>query len=130
MSVRVKICGVMTASDAEQACEAGADAIIAHVGTTVGGSIGVKGAVITMKEAVRRTQAIIDAARQSGADAIHPGYGFLSENPRFAAACAEAGITFIGPPADVIERMGSKIAARQIAAAAMRRRHYRGDIKE
>jgi len=62
--------------------------------------------------------AIIDAARRSGADAIHPGYGFLSENPRFAAACAEAGITFIGPPADVIERMGSKIAARQIAQRA------------
>jgi acetyl-CoA/propionyl-CoA carboxylase biotin carboxyl carrier protein len=63
-------------------------------------------------------EAIIDAAQRSGADAIHPGYGFLSENPRFAAACAEAGITFIGPPADVIERMGSKIAARQIAQRA------------
>jgi acetyl-CoA/propionyl-CoA carboxylase biotin carboxyl carrier protein len=63
-------------------------------------------------------EGIIDAAQRSGADAIHPGYGFLSENPRFAAACAEAGITFIGPPADVIERMGSKIAARQIAQRA------------
>ena len=63
-------------------------------------------------------EAIVDAARRSGADAIHPGYGFLSENPRFAAACAGAGITFIGPPADVIERMGSKIAARQIAQRA------------
>src|SRR5262245_44699473 len=61
---------------------------------------------------------IIDAAQRSGADVIHPGYGFLSENPRFAAACVEAGITFIGPPADVIERMGSKIAARDIAQRA------------
>jgi acetyl-CoA/propionyl-CoA carboxylase biotin carboxyl carrier protein len=62
--------------------------------------------------------AIIDAARTSGADAIHPGYGFLSEDAAFAAACADAGITFIGPPAAVIERMGSKVAARRLAAAA------------
>ena len=62
--------------------------------------------------------AIVDAARQSGAEAIHPGYGFLSENPRFARACAEASITFIGPPAPVIERMGSKIAARMTATRA------------
>lgn len=53
-------------------------------------------------------EAILDAARRSGADAIHPGYGFLSENHEFAAACAAAGITFIGPSAAAIELMGSK----------------------
>ncbi len=53
-------------------------------------------------------QAIIDAAKKSGADAIHPGYGFLSENSAFAQACADAGITFIGPPIRAIELMGSK----------------------
>jgi 3-methylcrotonyl-CoA carboxylase alpha subunit len=62
--------------------------------------------------------AILDAARTTGADAIHPGYGFLSENAEFAAACELAGITFIGPPAAVIDRLGSKIAARAIAQKA------------
>ena len=61
---------------------------------------------------------ILTAARDTGADAIHPGYGFLSENPAFAAACAAAGIAFIGPPPAAIERMGSKIAARAVAVAA------------
>jgi acetyl-CoA carboxylase, biotin carboxylase subunit len=56
---------------------------------------------------------IIAVARRSGADAIHPGYGFLSENPRFAHACAEAGIKFIGPTAAAMEMMGSKTRARQ-----------------
>ena len=61
---------------------------------------------------------IIDAARASGADAVHPGYGFLSEDPGLPAACADAGLTFIGPPADVIARFGSKINARRAAAGA------------
>ncbi len=61
---------------------------------------------------------VIDAARASGADAIHPGYGFLSERPALAAACADAGLTFIGPPADVIARMGSKLEARRLMADA------------
>ena len=63
-------------------------------------------------------EAIIAAARASGADAIHPGYGFLSENHDFAAACDASGITFIGPPANVIATMGSKVAARQLAQRA------------
>ena len=61
---------------------------------------------------------VIDAARRVGADAIHPGYGFLSERPALAAACVDAGLTFIGPPAAVIERMGSKLEARQLMEAA------------
>jgi len=61
---------------------------------------------------------IIDAARRLGVEAIHPGYGFLSENAAFAEACAQAGIIFIGPPAAAIRAMGSKTAARQVAIAA------------
>src|SRR5215203_5616792 len=53
--------------------------------------------------------AILDAARETTADGVHPGYGFLSENDTFAARCEEAGIVFIGPPARVIASMGSKI---------------------
>jgi acetyl-CoA carboxylase biotin carboxylase subunit len=56
---------------------------------------------------------ILDVARRSGADAIHPGYGFLSENPKFAQACADAGVKFIGPTAAAMDAMGSKTRARQ-----------------
>ncbi|MEQ9479155.1 MAG: pyruvate carboxylase [Algiphilus sp.] len=61
---------------------------------------------------------ILRIARQCGADAIHPGYGFLSESPEFADACAKAGIAFIGPNGDVMRTLGNKIAARQAAEAA------------
>ena len=67
-----------------------------------------------------RSDAILDAAKKTGSDAIHPGYGFLSENAQFARACQAAGIAFIGPPADVVEAMGSKIEAkRQMHAAGV-----------
>ncbi len=61
---------------------------------------------------------IIKIAKANQVDAIHPGYGFLSERSDFAAACAEAGIRFIGPPADVMARMGDKVAARKSAIDA------------
>ncbi|MBX3159812.1 MAG: acetyl-CoA carboxylase biotin carboxylase subunit [Deltaproteobacteria bacterium] len=61
---------------------------------------------------------ILEACRATGADAVHPGYGFLSENEDFADACAAAGITFIGPSADAMRRMGSKTEARKTVAAA------------
>jgi 3-methylcrotonyl-CoA carboxylase alpha subunit len=64
------------------------------------------------------TDAILNAARESGAEALHPGYGFLSENADFATACSAAGITFIGPDSDAIRLMGSKIEAKKIARKA------------
>jgi acetyl/propionyl-CoA carboxylase alpha subunit len=63
-------------------------------------------------------QQLIAAARAAGADAIHPGYGFLSENPEFAAAVLDAGLTWIGPPVAAVAAMGSKIEAKKMMAAA------------
>jgi acetyl-CoA carboxylase, biotin carboxylase subunit len=63
-------------------------------------------------------EALLEAARETGAEAIHPGYGFLAENARFAAACRDADVTFIGPSAEAIEKMGNKSAARRIALDA------------
>ncbi|MBW3634777.1 MAG: ATP-grasp domain-containing protein, partial [Chloroflexi bacterium] len=62
--------------------------------------------------------AIIELVRSARVDAVHPGYGFLAENPAFASACAEAGVIFVGPPAGAIAAMGDKIEARSIATAA------------
>jgi acetyl-CoA carboxylase biotin carboxylase subunit len=61
---------------------------------------------------------LLDAAKRTGARAIHPGYGFLSENADFADACAAAGLIFVGPPGDVMRKLGEKTAAKQVAIAA------------
>lgn len=69
-------------------------------------------------EAYLSIDEILRVARQAGADAIHPGYGFLSESPEFADACKEAGIIFIGPSSDTMRKLGNKVAARNLALAA------------
>jgi 3-methylcrotonyl-CoA carboxylase alpha subunit len=69
-------------------------------------------------ESYLSVDALIEAARLTVSDAVHPGYGFLSERPAFARACEQAGFIFVGPPATVIEQMGSKIAARALMESA------------
>jgi len=69
-------------------------------------------------ESYLRGDLILEIARRAGADAVHPGYGFLSENADFAEACAKAGVTFIGPPASAMRELGSKTRARQAADRA------------
>lgn len=69
-------------------------------------------------ESYLRIERIVEAAKQTGAQAVHPGYGFLSENELFANACEEAGIVFIGPPVEAIRAMGSKAAAKALMQSA------------
>src|SRR6266540_1593761 len=69
-------------------------------------------------ESYLNIERVIDLALRAGADAVHPGYGFLAENPAFARACAEAGLTFIGPTPEAMHLLGNKIEARRLMAAA------------
>jgi acetyl-CoA carboxylase biotin carboxylase subunit len=70
------------------------------------------------RESYLSIERVVGAARDAGADAVHPGYGFLSENWRFAEACQKAGLTFVGPPPDVLRTMGQKTEARRLVARA------------
>ncbi len=70
------------------------------------------------RESYLRIDKLMDVARHAGCDALHPGYGFLAENAELPRACTEAGITFIGPPADAMETLGSKTSGRQLARRA------------
>src|SRR3954449_8795286 len=69
-------------------------------------------------ESYLKIEKILEVCKESGAEAVHPGYGFLAENADFARACDEAGIVFIGPPASAIDAMGSKTRARELMQAA------------
>ena len=69
-------------------------------------------------ESYLSVERLIAAARDTGSDAVHPGYGFLSQNPAFASACEKAGLVFVGPPSGVLAQMGSKIAARRLMETA------------
>ena len=84
------------------------------------------------RESYLVAEKILDAAKRTGAQAIHPGYGFLSENEEFAEACAAAGVVFIGPPASAIRAMGSKSAAKALMekAAVPLTPGYHGDNQE
>jgi len=92
-----------------------ADAHAAHV-TACDESVHIGGA--RPQDSYLRGDVILEAARRAGAEAIHPGYGFLSENEDFARACAAAGMVFIGPSPEAIAAMGSKSAAKALMEKA------------
>ncbi len=92
-----------------------ADAAALHVAEA---DVAVRLPGVTPADTYLRAELVVDAARRSGADAVHPGYGFLSENAGFARAVIAAGLTWIGPPPEAIDAMGSKIEAKRLMAAA------------
>ena len=92
-----------------------ADADALHVTTA---DVAVRIGPAPARDSYLSVDSVVAAALDTGAQAIHPGYGFLSENPALPRACVEAGIVFVGPPASAIEAMGDKIAAKATVAAA------------
>ncbi|WP_033292588.1 acetyl-CoA carboxylase biotin carboxylase subunit [Amycolatopsis jejuensis] len=102
--------GIETVAVASEADRTAAHALLADQVVPIGPAPATKSYLVA--------DAILAAAKESGADAVHPGYGFLSERASFAAAVADAGLTFVGPEAEVIEQMGDKVRARQVAQAA------------
>src|SRR5690554_1785929 len=100
-SLGIKTVAVYSSADASSAHVRSADAAV-HIGDSAPAA------------SYLNIPAIIDAARASGADAVHPGYGFLAENENFARACRDAGLTFIGPSADAIRMMGDKANAKRL----------------
>ncbi len=101
----VRTVAVYSDADAQAAHVAACDEVV-HIGAA------------SPRESYLRIERILQAAKDTGAQAIHPGYGFLSENEHFAQACADAGIAFIGPPASAIAAMGSKSAAKSLMGQA------------
>ncbi|GAA4883318.1 acetyl-CoA carboxylase family protein [Saccharopolyspora cebuensis] len=100
--LEIRSIGVHTADDADAPHLDGCDEVVALPGTGAAGYLDVA--------------AVVDAARRAGADAVHPGYGFLSESAALADACARAGLTFVGPAPDLLELFGDKAKARALAA--------------
>jgi acetyl/propionyl-CoA carboxylase alpha subunit len=90
----------------------------AHLAYVAAADVAIRLAGVSAADTYLRIDLLLDAATRSGADAIHPGYGFLSESAVFARACVDAGLVFVGPSAEVIESMGSKIEAKRLMAAA------------
>src|ERR1700683_242074 len=101
----IATCAVFSDADAQAPFVAEADESVALPGSTAA-------------ETYLRPELIIDAATRTGADAVHPAYGFLSENADFAEACAAAELTFVGPPPAAIRSMGSKTSAKRLMAGA------------
>ncbi len=101
----IRVVGVYSSADASLPYLADVDEAVHLPGSTPG-------------ETYLDIDLIIDAARQAGADAVHPGYGFLSERPEFAEAVAAAGLVYVGPPAACVSAMGSKVRAKELARAA------------
>jgi acetyl/propionyl-CoA carboxylase alpha subunit len=73
---------------------------------------------VTPADSYLRVDAVLEAAERSGADAVHPGYGFLAEHPELAAGCRKRGVTFVGPPPEVLAVLGDKVEAKRVMAAA------------